>query len=47
MALEFQLKLCVTELHFPGEKLLTPKLGKWAQNGPKTGFFQFIGNFDH
>ena len=24
-----------------------PKLGKRAQNGSKTGFFQFIGKFGH
>ena len=26
---------------------MPPKLGKWAQNGPKTGFFRFIGTSGH
>ena len=32
---------------FSGKFFLPPKLGKWTQNGPKTGFFQFIGKFGH
>ena len=26
---------------------LAQKLGKWVQNGPKTGFFQYIGKHGH
>ena len=27
------------------EKILLPKFGKWAKNGRKTGFFEFIEKF--
>ena len=30
---------------FSGRVFFAPKLGKRAQNGPKTGFFQFVGKF--
>ena len=43
--LEFHVKLCVTESDFPGKFFLPSKLRKWAQNGSKTGFFEFIGKF--
>ena len=39
MVLETHMKLCMREPHFPENKLLPPKLGKWTPNGPKTGFF--------
>ena len=51
MVLETHMKLCMTELDFPGKKNLPPpqkKFGKWAKNGPKTEFFEFsekFGNF--
>ena len=32
---------------FSGKFFLFPELGKWAQNGPKTRFFQFIVKFGH
>ena len=38
MALETHMKLCVTEPDFPGKFFLLLNLGKWTQNGPKTGF---------
>ena len=48
MVPETHMKLCVTELDFLGKFFLPPKLGKWPQNGPKTGvFFEFIGKFSH
>ena len=37
MVLESHMKVCMTEPNF-----LAQKLGKWFQNGPKTGLFQFI-----
>ena len=40
MVLESHVKVCVTEPDFLGKIFLPQKLGKWAQNGPKTGFFQ-------
>ena len=43
MVLEFHVKLCVPEPDFLGN-FFCPK--KW-ENGPKTGFFQFIGKFGH
>ena len=45
MALETHMH--VTELDFPGKFFLPPKLGECTQNGPKTGFFEFIGKFCH
>ena len=36
---------CVTELDSLGKFFLPLKLGKETQNGPKTGFFQFIGKY--
>ena len=45
MVLETHLTLCVTELDFPGKFFLSQKLGKCAQNGTETGFFEFIGKF--
>ena len=39
------MKLCVTESDFAGKNLLK-KLGKWAKNGPKIGFFEFIEKFE-
>ena len=47
MALEIQMKLCITELNFPSKFFLPRKLGKWTKNGPKTGFFEFIEKFGH
>ena len=47
MMLETHIELCVTELDFLRKKVFAPKLEKSAQNGPKTGFFQFIGKFGH
>ena len=45
MELEFRMKLCVTELDFPGKLFVTQK------NGPKMGqkqvFFEFIRKFNH
>ena len=29
---------------FSGKIFLPQKLGKWTQKGPKTGFFEFVGN---
>ena len=43
MVLETHMKLCMTELDFPG-KFFCPKNG---ENGPKTEFFEFIGKFSH
>ena len=45
MVVETHMKLCVTESDFPGKLFLGQKLRKWTQNGPKTGFFKFIGKF--
>ena len=45
MVVETHMKLCVTESDFPGKFFLGQKLRKWTQNGPKTGFFKFIGKF--
>ena len=40
MVLETQMKLCMTEPHFPGKIFLPQKLGKWTRNGQKKqGFF--------
>ena len=47
MVLESHVKLCVTEPDFPGKLFLPQKVGKWAQKGPETGFFQFARKFDH
>ena len=47
MVLETPMKLCMTELDFLGKFFLPQKLGKWIQNEPKTGFFEFIGKFIH
>ena len=47
MVLETHMKLCVTEPEFPEKCSLPQKLGKWTQNEPKTGFFEFIGKFSH
>ena len=41
MVLELYVKLCVTEPDFPGKIFLPPKLGKWVQNAPKQGFFNY------
>ena len=46
MVLETHMKLCVTEPDFPGN-FVSQKWGKWAKNGPKTGFFEFIGKLSH
>ena len=46
MVLESHVKLCVTAT-FSGENFFPKKLRKLAQNGPETGFFQFIGKFGH
>ena len=45
MVLETHMKLCKTELDFPEKYFLPQKLGKWIQNWPKTGFFEFSGKF--
>ena len=37
--LETHTKLCVKEPDFPGKIFMPQKLGKWTENGPKTGFF--------
>ena len=47
MVIETHMKLCVTEPDFPGKLFLPQKLGKWAKNWLKTGFFEFIGKFSH
>ena len=47
MAVEIYMKLCVTELDFLGKFPFAPKLGKSAQNGLKTVFFQFIQKFGY
>ena len=47
MVLESHVKLCLTEPDFLGKIFLPPELGKWAQNGSETGFFQFVGKFGH
>ena len=47
MVSETHMKLCVTEPDFLGKFFFDQKLGERAQNGPKTGFFQFIGKFGH
>ena len=47
MLLETHMKLCVTELDFPGKSFLPQKWGKWAKNGPETGFFEFTGKLSH
>ena len=40
MVLESHVKLCMREPDFLEKNFFcSPKLGKWAQNGPKTGFF--------
>ena len=39
MLLETHMKLCITEPDFRGN-FFCPKNG---ENGPKTGFFEFIG----
>ena len=43
MVLETHMKLCVTEPDFPG-KCFCPRNG---ENGPETGFFEFIGKLSH
>ena len=46
MVLEAYVVLCVTESDFFGEKKKMPqKWGKRTKNGPKIGFFEFIGKF--
>ena len=45
MVLETHMYLCMTESDFQGKFFLPQKSGKWAQNWPKTGFFEFIGNW--
>ena len=45
MMLEPQVNLCVREPDFMGKIFFPQKLGKWAKNGPKQGFFKFIGKF--
>ena len=47
MVLESHVKLWVKEPDFPGKIFLPSKFGKWTQNGPKTGFLEFIGKFHH
>ena len=32
---------------FSRKNVLPQKLGKWIENGPKTGFFEFIEKFCH
>ena len=43
MVLETYMKMCVTEPDFLPKKIF-PK--NW-ENGPKTGFFEFIEQFGH
>ena len=45
MVLESHVKLCMTEPDFAGKFFLPPKLGKWAQNGPKMGHKQVFSFF--
>ena len=45
MVPETNMKLCLTELDFPGKIFSPQKLGKWTQNGPKARVFKFIGKF--
>ena len=47
MVVETHMKLRVTEPNFLGRFPFAQKLGKSAQNGPKTMFFQFIEKFGH
>ena len=47
MVLETHMKLWMTEPNFLKKFFLPEKLGKWAKNGPKTGFFKFIEKFGH
>ena len=47
MVLETHMKLCMTEPNFAGKFFLPKKWGKWAKNGPKTGFLEFIGKLSH
>ena len=47
MMLETLMKLCVTEPDFLEKIFLPKKLGKWAKNGSKTGFFEYIEKFCH
>ena len=47
MVLETHMKLCVMEVDFPGKFFLRQKWGKWAINGPKTGFFELIGKMSY
>ena len=47
MVVETHMKLRVTESDFLGRFPFAQKLGKSAQNGPKTMFFQFIEKFGH
>ena len=47
MVVETHMKLRVTEPDFLGRFPFAQKLGKSAQNGPKTMFFQFIEKFGH
>ena len=39
------MKLCMTEPDFLENNFLPPKLGKWAKNGQKTGFSEYIEKF--
>ena len=41
--LETHMKLCPTELDFSEKIFFALKMGEMAKNGPKTGFFAFIG----
>ena len=45
--LESHMKLCVTGLDFLEKIFLPKKLGKWAKNGPRTGFFEYIEKMCH
>ena len=42
VVLETHMKLCVAEPDFQEKIFLPPKLGKWAKNGSKTGFFDLL-----
>ena len=47
MMQETHLNLCVTEPDLLEKNFLPQKLEKWAKNGQKTGFFEYIEKICH
>ena len=47
MVLGVHVFVCVTEADFLKRIFLPKKWGKWANNRPKIGLFEFIGKFSH